>query len=105
MFFTDIIKKEIEQPNIEDMNLFYYNKYHSVYLAKKATEKRVMDYYNRRQSEIKKGKTVLPIIKDKNKIKIVENNKKAESVKKNEYKRLMDSFGFTRKRYKNQFLY
>ena len=22
MFFTDIIKKEIEQPNIEDMNLF-----------------------------------------------------------------------------------
>ena len=101
----DIIKKEIEQPNIEDMNLFYYNKYHSVYLAKKATEKRVMDYYNRRQSEIKKGKTVLPIIKDKNKIKIVENNKKAESVKKNEYKRLMDSFGFTRKRYKNQFLY
>ena len=105
MFFTDIIKKEIEQPNIEDMNLFYFNKYHSVYLAKKATEKRVMDYYNRRQSEIKKGKTVLPIIKDKNKIKIVENNKKAESVKKNEYKRLMDSFGFTRKRYKNQFLY
>ena len=105
MFFTDIIKKEIEQPNIEDMNLFYYNKYHSVYLAKKATEKRVMDYYNRRQSEIKKGKTVLPIIKDKNKIKIVENNKKAESVKKNEYKRLMDSFGFTRKKYKNQFLY
>ena len=105
MFFTDIIKKEIEQPNIEDMNLFYYNKYHSVYLAKKATEKRVMDYYNRKQSEIKKGKTVLPIIKDKNKIKIVENNKKAESIKKNEYKRLMDSFGFTRKRYKNQFLY
>ena len=105
MFFTDIIKKEIEQPNIEDMNLFYFNKYHSVYLAKKATEKRVMDYYNRKQSEIKKGKTVLPIIKDKNKIKIVENNKKAESVKKNEYKRLMDSFGFTRKKYKNQFLY
>ena len=105
MFFTDIIKKEIEQPNIEDMNLFYFNKYHSVYLAKKATEKRVMDYYNRRQSEIKKGKTILPIIKDKNKIKIVENNKKAESVKKNEYKRLMDSFGFTRKKYKNQFLY
>ena len=105
MFFTDIIKKEIEQPNIEDMNLFYFNKYHSVYLAKKATEKRVMDYYNRRQSEIKKGKTILPIIKEKNKIKIVENNKKAESVKKNEYKRLMDSFGFTRKKYKNQFLY
>ena len=105
MFFTDIIKKEIEQPNIEDMNLFYFNKYYSVYLAEKATEKRVMDYYNRRQSEIKKGKTVLPIIKDKNKIKIVENNKKAESVKKNEYKRLMDSFGFTRKKYKNQFLY
>ena len=64
-----------------------------------------MDYYNRRQSEIKKGKTILPIIKEKNKIKIVENNKKAESVKKNEYKRLMDSFGFTRKKYKNQFLY
>ena len=105
MFFTDIIKKEIEQPNIEDMNLFYFNKYHSVYLAKKATEKRVMDYYNRRQSEIKKGKTILPIIKEKNKIKIVENNKKAESVNKNEYKRLMDSFGFTRKKYKNQFLY
>jgi hypothetical protein len=104
MFFTNIIKKEIEQPNIEDMNLYYFNKYHSVYLAKEATEKRVTDYYNKRQSEIKKGKTILPIIKDKNKMKIAE-NAKAESVKKSEYRRLMDSFGFTRKRYKTQFLY
>ena len=104
MFFTNIIKREIEQPNIEDMNLYYFNKYHSVYLAKEATEKRVTDYYNKRQSEIKKGKTILPIIKDKNKMKITE-NAKAESVKKSEYRRLMDSFGFTRKRYKTQFLY
>ena len=35
----------------------------------------------------------------------VAENAKAESVKKSEYRRLMDSFGFTRKRYKTQFLY
>ena len=104
MFFSNIIKKEIEQPNIEDMNLYYFNKYHSVYLAKKATEKRIMDYYNKRQNELKNKKTLLPLIKDKNKMEITE-NAKAESVKKSEYRRLMDSFGFTRKRYKTQFLY
>ena len=105
MFFSNIIKKEIEQPNIEDMNLFYFHKYHSVYLAKKATEKRVIDYFNKKQFELNKRKTFLPVIKDKNKITINEANKKSESVKKNEYNRLMESFGFNRRKYKNQFLY
>ena len=100
-----MIKKEIEQPNIENMNLFYFNKYHSVYLAKKATEKRVMDYYNKRKLELKNKKVSLPLIKDSKKVKFVDNNKKAESVKKSEYTRLMDSFGFSRRKYKNQFLY
>ena len=99
----------IEQPNIEQMNLYYFNKYHSVYLAKKATELRITDYFNKKQlaSKNKKGKnkkTTLPLIKDKNKIKITD-NKKSESVKKSEYSRLMDSFGFNRRKYKNQFLY
>ena len=105
MFFSNMIKKEIEQPNIENMNLFYFNKYHSVYLAKKATEKRVMDYYNKRKLELKNKKVSLPLIKDSKKVKFVDNNKKAESVKKSEYTRLMDSFGFSRRKYKNQFLY
>ena len=104
MFFSNMIKKEIEQPNIENMNLFYFNKYHSVYLAKKATEKRVMDYYNKNQIELKNKKIKLPVIKDKKKVKFTD-NKKSESVKKSEYKRLMDSFGFSRRKYKNQFLY
>ena len=104
MFFSNMIKKEIEQPNIENMNLFYFNKYHSVYLAKKATEKRVMDFYNKKQIELKNAKIKLPIIKDKKKVKFTD-NKKSESVKKSEYKRLMDSFGFSRRKYKNQFLY
>ena len=104
MFFSDIIKKEIEQPNIEDMNLFYFNKYHSVYLAKKATEKRVMDYFNKKQLELKR-QTVLPKIQDKKRVKFAENNKKAESVNKREYNKLMENFGFQRKRYKNRFLY
>ena len=104
MFFSNMIKKEIEQPNIENMNLFYFNKYHSVYLAKKATEKRVMDFYNKKQIELKNAKIKLPIIKDKKKVKFTD-NKKSESVKKSEYKRLMDSFGFSRRKYKNRFLY
>ena len=109
MFFSNMIKKEIEQPNIEQMNLYYFNKYHSVYLAKRATELRITDYFNKKQlaSKNKKGKnkkTTLPLIKDKNKIKITD-NKKSESVKKSEYSRLMDSFGFNRRKYKNQFLY
>ena len=49
MFFSNMIKKEIEEPNIEEMNLFYYNKYHSVYLARKATENRVSDYFSKKQ--------------------------------------------------------
>ena len=108
MFFSNMIKKEIEQPNIEQMNLYYFNKYHSVYLAKKATELKITDYFNKKQLASKKKeknkKTTLPLIKDKNKIKITD-NKKPESVKKSEYSRLMDSFGFNRRKYKNQFLY
>ena len=108
MFFSNMIKKEIEQPNIEQMNLYYFNKYHSVYLAKKATELKITDYFNKKQLASKKKeknkKTTLPLIKDKNKIKITD-NKKSESVKKSEYSRLMDSFGFNRRKHKNQFLY
>ena len=111
MFFSNMIKKEIEQPNIEQMNLHFFNKYHSVYLAKKATEVRVMDYFNKKQLGLKNNKeknkktSLLPLInKDKNNIKITE-NKKSESVKKSEYSRLMDSFGFNRRKHKNQFLY
>ena len=111
MFFSNMIKKEIEQPNIEQMNLHFFNKYHSVYLAKKATEVRVMDYFNKKQLGLKNNKeknkktSLLPLInKDKNNIKITE-NKKSESVKKNEYNKLMDSFGFNRRKYKNHFLY
>ena len=110
MFFSNMIKKEIEQPNIEQMNLHFFNKYHSVYLAKKATEVRVMDYFNKKQLGLKnkeknKKTSLLPLInKDKNNIKITE-NKKSESVKKSEYNKLMDSFGFNRRKYKNHFLY
>ena len=111
MFFSNMIKKEIEQPNIEQMNLHFFNKYHSVYLAKKATEVRVMDYFNKKQLGLKNNKeknkktSLLPLInKDKNNVKITE-NKKSESVKKSEYNKLMDSFGFNRRKYKNHFLY
>ena len=111
MFFSNMIKKEIEQPNIEQMNLHFFNKYHSVYLAKKATEVRVMDYFNKKQLGLKNNKeknkktSLLPLInKDKNNIKKTE-NKKSESVKKSEYNKLMDSFGFNRRKYKNHFLY
>ena len=111
MFFSNMIKKEIEQPNIEQMNLHFFNKYHSVYLAKKATEVRVMDYFNKKQLGLKNNKeknkktSLLPLInKDKNNIKITE-NKKSESVKKSEYNKLMDLFGFNRRKYKNHFLY
>ena len=111
MFFSNMIKKEIEQPNIEQMNLHFFNKYHSVYLAKKATEVRVMDYFNKKQLGLKNNKeknkktSLLPLInKDKNNIKMTE-NKKSESVKKSEYNKLMDSFGFNRRKYKNHFLY
>jgi hypothetical protein len=109
MFFSNMIKKEIEEPNIEEMNLFYYNKYHSVYLARKATENRVSDYFSKKQLGLKPGqkicKATLPIINDKKKVKIIDNNQKSESVKKSEYSKLMDSFGFRRRNYKNQFLY
>ena len=88
MFFSNMIKKEIEEPNIEEMNLFYYNKYHSVYLARKATENRVSDYFSKKQLGLKPGqkicKATLPIINDKKKVKIIDNNQKSESVKKSE---------------------
>ena len=45
MFFSDLIKKELEEPNIENMNIYYFNKLHSVSLAKKATEKKIIDYF------------------------------------------------------------
>ena len=112
MFFSDLIKKGLEEPNVDDMNLYYFNRLHSVSLAKKATEKKVIDYFNTHQDKkikSKKNKNNLPVIKDKNQIKININedidNKKSVSVRKSEYSKLIDSFGFRRRKYKTKFLY
>ena len=116
MFFSDLIKKELEEPNIENMNIYYFNKLHSVSLAKKATEKKIIDYFSKQKDKkielktnSKNGKNILPVIKNKSKIKIDNSddkeNKKSVSVRKSEYNRLLDSFGFRRKKYKTQFLY
>ena len=116
MFFSDLIKKELEEPNIENMNIYYFNKLHSVSLAKKATEKKIIDYFSKQKDKkielktnSKNGKNILPVIKNKSKIKIDNSddkeNKKSVSVRKSEYNRLLDSFGFRRRKYKTQFLY
>ena len=41
MFFTNMIKQELEEPNIDKINMYYLNKLHSISLAKKATEERI----------------------------------------------------------------
>ena len=65
MFFSNMIKKELEEPNVEDINWYYFNKYHSVSLAKKATEKKVLEYL--KQKEKKKEKKKMRIKKKKKK--------------------------------------
>ena len=114
LFFTNMIKKELEEPNIDDINWYYFNKLHSVSLAKKATEKKVLEYLN--QKEMKKlrmktsPKTKKKIIlsninKSRMKINKSNNIKKPQSLKKIESNKLIDSFGFHRRTYKTKFLY
>ena len=115
MFFTNIIKNELEEPNIDEINWYYFNKYHSVALAKKATEKKVMEFLKEKKMRLKtsskvnknKNKIVLPDI-NKNKIKGKDNKKelkKPQSLNKLGPKQLLDSFGFRRRAYKTRFLY
>ena len=116
MFFTNIIKNELEEPNIDEINWYYFNKYHSVSLAKKATEKKVMEYLKEKNkirlktsSKTNKNKKqiILPDI-NKNKNKPKDNKKelkKPQSLNKIGPKQLLDSFGFRRRAYKTRFLY
>jgi hypothetical protein len=114
MFFTNIIKNELEEPNIDEINWYYFNKYHSVSLAKKATEKKVMEFLKEKNkirlktsSKTNKKNLILPDI-NKNKIKGKDNKKvlkKPQSLDKLGPKQLLDSFGFRRRAYKTRFLY
>ena len=116
MFFTNIIKNELEEPNIDEINWYYFNKYHSVSLAKKATEKKVMEYLKEKnkirlktssKTNKNKKKIILPDI-NKNKNKPKDNKKelkKPQSLNKIGPKQLLDSFGFRRREYKTRFLY
>lgn len=117
MFFTNIIKNELEEPNIDEINWYYFNKYHSVSLAKKATEKKVLEFLKEKNKKLRlktsskikknKNKIILPDI-NKNKNKGKENKKelkKPQSVNKIGPKQLLDSFGFRRRAYKTRFLY
>ena len=113
MFFTNMIKKELEEPNVEDINWYYFNKYHSVALAKKATEKRIEEYLKQKESnklriktspKTKKKKIILPDI-NKNQVKVQKTVlKKPQSMNKIS-KNFLDTFGFTRRAYKTRFLY
>jgi hypothetical protein len=116
MFFTDMIKKELEEPNVEDINWYYFNKYHSVSLAKKATERKVLEYLKQKEKKKVRIKTspimknngmILPLI-DKNKDKLKTKKsvlKKPQSMFKVANKQLLESFGFRRKANKSRFLY
>ena len=114
LFFTNMIKKELEEPNIDDINWYYFNKLHSVSLAKKATEKKVLEYLNQKEmkklrmktSPKTKKKIILPNI-NKSRMKTNKSNniKKPQSLKKIESNKLLDSFGFHRRTYKTKFLY
>ena len=116
MFFTNIIKNELEEPNIDEINWYYFNKYHSVSLAKKATEKKVMEFLKEKnkirlktssKTNKNKNKIILPDI-NKNKNKAKENKKELKkplSLNKLGPKQLLDSFGFRRRAYKTRFLY
>ena len=116
MFFSNIIKRELEEPNVEEINWYYFNKLHSVSLAKKATEKKVLEYL--KGKEIKKlrmktspkatkKKMILPKI-NKNKVSTNKNAlKKPLSMNKinSNSNQLLNSFGFRRRTYKTRFLY
>ena len=115
MFFSNMIKKELEEPNVEDINWYYFNKYHSVSLAKKATERRIMEYLKEKETGNSRTKTapklnknkkmILPNInKDKNAIN-QKNLKKPLSMNKIRTNQFLDIFGFRRRAQKTRFLY
>ena len=115
MFFSNMIKKELEEPNVEDINWYYFNKYHSVSLAKKATERRIMEYLKEKEMGNSRTKTapklnknkkmILPNInKDKNAIN-QKNLKKPLSMNKIRTNQFLDTFGFRRRAQKTRFLY
>ena len=119
MFFSNMIKKQLEEPNVEEINWYYFNKLHSVSLAKKATEQRVFEYFKEKENKKIRLKTspktknkqmILPKI-NKNKITSNKTNlKKPKSMNKinnnnNNNKQFLDSFGFLRRTHKTRFLY
>ena len=115
MFFSNMIKRELEEPNIEEINWYYFNKLHSVSLAKKATEKKVFEYLKEKENKKIRMKTspktkkqiLLPKI-NKNKTSANKNTlKKPQSMNKinSNANQLLDSFGFRRRAYKTRFLY
>ena len=118
MFFTNMIKQELEEPNIDKINMYYLNKLHSISLAKKATEERVSEYLkikdkNRMRIKsnpkiYKSNKTVMLPDINKDKIKKIGNKKGSKNshiLYKLGSKQLLDSFGFSRRMHKSKFLY
>ena len=128
MFFSDLIQKELDEPNAEDLNLFYFNKYHSVALAKKATEKKMLEYYEKQKTKtnffnkgskmklVSKSKksNILPFIKQdrKDNNEINKNIRKSmdkvvikNNMGKTQYSFRNDSFGFKRRSHRPKFLY
>ena len=129
MFFSNLIHQEIDEPNFDDLNLYYFNKFHSVALAKKATEKKMLEYYGKQKTKTnifrkgtkmksvstKKKLSILPPIKQ-NKTEVSEISKniaKKSSDKvvikdymgKTQYNFRNDAFGFRRRSHRPKFLY
>ena len=129
MFFSNLIHKELDEPNFDDLNLYYFNKYHSVALAKKATEQKMLEYYEKQKAKsnyfnkgpkmrsVSKGKKVniLPPIKQDRK----ESNEMSKKTTKKSLDKVTiksgmgetkshfrnDSFGFRRRAHKSRFLF
>ena len=116
MFFTNLIKQELEEPNIDKINWYYFNKLHSVSLAKKATESKVLEFLKEKNKKKIRIKTTPKIFKDNKKVILPDINKnkkpdnkktlkKPQSVNRLCSKKLLDSFGLSRRTYKTKFLY
>ncbi len=104
LLFTNVINDEMTIPNIKQLERYYYDKYHSVQLAKSEAKKFMEDYIKDQNNKLNKNKKSdkLPTIKDRYATTTYIGN---NAIRHSNALINNKDFGFRRKLKKSRFLY
>ncbi len=104
LYFTNVINDEMTIPNMKQLERYYYDKYHSVQLAKSEAKKFMEDYIKDQNNKLNKNKKSdkLPTIKDRYATTTYIGN---NAIRHSNALINNKDFGFRRKLKKSRFLY